>query len=99
MEFDGTGRSGLRGGRYVATPFRAWHHADSGHEISPAFCRAACRGHRWPRHAARIYNTFSITLPVRELRSVSMRVIKREPLFRKTRPVKQCTPFSAAVKV
>ncbi len=45
------------------------------------------------------YSTFSITLPVRELFSVSVRVIFCVPLFRKTKPVKVCTPWSAAVKV
>ena len=45
------------------------------------------------------YSTFSITLLVRELISMSVIVILWLPLVRSTRPVNLCTPLSAAVNV
>ncbi len=41
----------------------------------------------------------SVTLAVRELCSVSVIVIVCFPFLRRTRPVKVCTPLSAAVKL
>src|SRR5262245_53932695 len=49
--------------------------------------------------AAATYDTFSVTLPVSEGLRVSVIVIFWLPLLRRTRPVKVCTPRSAAVNV